>query len=407
MIDTVKLSVNCIDLFIMNPKHFIKIIPIVFLVSIISFCAEVDEKPSSHQTVEVEKDSTITVSISVVGDIMCHSTQYGYAWVEQDSFDFKPVYREIRDYLASPDITMGNLETVLAGKGMGYSGYPLFNSPDQFLDGLSFAGFDLLFTSNNHVLDQGQEGLIRTLDLIESKGMVYVGANRNKDESELIRIIENNGVKLAVLAYTYGTNGIRLKRSQKYLVNKIDTTRIKSDILIAKKIHPDLVIVYFHFGKEYERKPTKYQKRIVDFTIKNGADIILGSHTHTLQPVEMFKTSGGNLDSGFVAYSLGNFISNQRWRYSNGSAILNFSISKNINNGKIELEELSFLPYWVFKGKTERGKEFIILPSELAVLDSLPAYITPKDKKLMKQSYFDTKEIVEWSTDRLKIRKLR
>ncbi len=121
----------------------------------------------------------------------------------------------------------------------------------------------------------------------------------------------------------------------------------------------------------------------------------------------MFKTSGGNLDSGFVAYSLGNFISNQRWRYSNGSAILNFSISKNINNGKIELEELSFLPYWVFKGKTERGKEFIILPSELAVLDSLPAYITPKDKKLMKQSYFDTKEIVEWSTDRLKIRKLR
>jgi len=298
------------------------------------------------------------------------------------------------------------LETVLGGKGLGYSGYPLFNTPDQFLDGLSYAGFDLLFTANNHVLDQGREGLIRTLNLIEKKNMTYTGANRNKEESESIKIIEKNGVKIAVLAYTYGTNGIRLKRSQKYLVNIIDTTKIKSDILEAKKVQPDLVIVYFHFGKEYERKPSKYQKRIVGFTIQNGADIILGSHTHTLQPVEMFKTNGGNLDSGFVAYSMGNFISNQRWRYSDGSAILNFSISKNTNNGKIKLNDLSFLPFWVFKGKTGRGKEFVILPSEIALSDSLPAYVTNKDKKLMKQSYFDTKEIIKRSTDRLKIRRL-
>ncbi len=391
----------------MNIKLFIKIIPVVILASIITFCAKSSEKPHQKQIVEVKKDSIVTLAVSVVGDIMCHSTQYGYAWVEQDSFDFKPVYREIKKYLDSSGLTMGNLETVFAGKGMGYSGYPRFNTPDQFLDGLSFAGFDLLFTSNNHVLDQGKEGLLRTLNLIDNKGMIYAGANRTKEESESVKIIEKNGINIAVLAYTYGTNGIRIKRSESYLVNKIDTSKIKNDIIKAKKINPDLVIVYFHFGKEYERKPSKYQKRIVDFTIRNGADIILGSHTHTLQPVEMFKTHGGNLDSGFVAYSMGNFISNQRWRYSDGSAILNFTISKNINKNKVNLEEISFLPFWVFKGKTGKGKEFIILPSELAVKDSLPEYVTSKDKKIMERSFFDTKEIVNWSTGKLKIKRLQ
>ncbi len=392
--------------FIVGSMKLTKIIPVIFFSVFVSFCAQVeDKKPEPVFYAPPKADSLSSVSISVVGDIMCHSTQYAYAWIEKDSFDFRPVYRKIKNYIEQPDFFIGNLETVIGGKGLGYSGYPLFNSPDQFLDALSFAGFDILFTANNHVLDQGKAGLLRTLSKIEKQGMEYVGANKSPAERQTIKLFGKNGIKFALLAYTYGTNGIRLNKNNGYLVNKIDTVRIESDIVNAQKLNPDLIIVYFHFGKEYERKPSKYQKRIVKFAINHGADIILGSHTHTLQPVEMFKTVGGNLDSGFVAYSLGNFISNQRWRYSDGSAILNFSITKNMESGKIKLKQLSFLPFWVFKGKTEQGKEYIIFPYDSAENKSLPEYFTPQDVKMMTQSFNDTKEIMKRSTPRLKLMK--
>jgi len=158
---------------------------------------------------------------------------------------------------------------------------------------------------------------------------------------------------------------------------------------------PGALIVLTHrfFGVEYQKEPNVYQKDIVERVISYGADIILGSHPHVMQPIQYFKTKSSRLDTGFVAFSMGNFISNQRWRYSDAGIIVNFKISKNTLTGEKKLKELTFLPTWVFKGPTEKGKEYIIFPAEYSLKDSVPEFFTAKDIWYMKESFFDTYSI--------------
>ena len=199
---------------------------------------------------------------------------------------------------------------------------------------------------------------------------------------------------------TYSVNLYRIPKEKSFLVNRIDPELIKSDIQKAKAQNSDLVIVYFHFGSEYSRSESKYQKDIVEKTINYGADIIIGAHTHTLQPVEIFKTNNANIDSGFVAYSLGNFVSNQRWRYSDGSAILNFSVTKDLITDEVKIDEIRYIPIWVFKGVSNWGLEYLILPSDIAISNTYPSYFTEEDKNLMLECYGDTREIMESRTNK-------
>ena len=342
-----------------------------------------------------QSDSIVTVKFSAVGDIMCHSTQFNYSRLTDSTFDFKPVYREIKKYFDSSDVVIGNLETVVAGKDIKYSGYPVFNTPEEFLEGLKYAGFDILVTANNHAFDQKEVGVLNTLDNINKNGMMSSGTFYSHEDRDSIKIYFYENFNFALLSYSYGVNRYKIPGDKKYLVNIIDTALIREDIDLVKEKGIDFIIVYFQFGGEYERKPNEFQIEIVNKTISYGADIILGAHPHVLQPIEQFKTVNGNIDSGFVAYSLGNFVSNQRWRYSDGGTILNFSLTKNLNSGKVELASVEYLPIWVFKGKTENGYEYIILPSELSQKDSLPNYLTEKDIELMNQCYEDTKAILE------------
>ena len=219
-----------------------------------------------------------------------------------------------------------------------------------------------------------------------------------------IRIIELKGLRFALLSYSYTNNSGILLKENKHLLNIIEKNKIAEDIKKAKTKRPDLIIVYFHFGKEYELEPSDYQKELVSHTVNSGADIILGSHTHSIQPIEIFKTNNSKLDNGFVAYSLGNFISNQRWRYSDAGVILEFSITKNLERDSLYLSEINYLPTWVFKGKTKKGYEYIILPSEIALRNSLPDYLSEGDKGLMLQSFEDTKRSITRSTNRVKLK---
>jgi len=169
---------------------------------------------------------------------------------------------------------------------------------------------------------------------------------------------------------------------------------IKRDIIKAREKNVDIVLVHLHYGPEYNREPSDYQKEIVNKIIQLGADIIIGGHPHVIQPVDFFKTNNTKLDSGFIAYSMGNFISNQRWRYSDAGLILNIQISKNKSTDSVYISEVNYLPTWVFKGETERGREYIILPSQLAENDSTYNFLTDSDRKLMKEAFYDTKEVV-------------
>ncbi|HVO74077.1 MAG TPA: CapA family protein, partial [Ignavibacteriaceae bacterium] len=295
----------------------------------------------------VPGDSLVTVTITVVGDIMCHSVQYNYARVEDDSFDFNPVYGEVKKYLANSDFLFGNFETVTAGKSKGYSGYPFFNAPDDFVAALKNTGFDLLTTSNNHALDQGEKGLLRTIEIIKKNGLKYNGTFISKEDRDSIRIFNIKGIKIAFLAYTYGTNGNPIPKGKSFLINLINPNLIENDIKAARAKGAEIVLVHYHFGEEYKREPSESQKEIVRKTIGFGADIIIGGHPHVLQPADFFKTSNAELDSGFVIYSMGNFISNQRWRYSDAGIILNIKLTKNLRKDSVYISQINYIPTWV------------------------------------------------------------
>ncbi|KUO62392.1 hypothetical protein APF79_07735 [bacterium BRH_c32] len=325
---------------------------------------------------------------------MCHSVQFNYAEVKEDSFDFKPVYSQIQKFLSKPDFTIGNLETVIAGKKHRYTGYPAFNSPEEYIKALSEVGFDILYTTNNHSLDRGEFGLKNTNEKIITNNMIPIGSfEKGKDT---ISVFEKNGIKFSLLAYTYGTNGFKLKDNSKYSLNYIDTTKIKNDIAKARSKNAEICIVYFHFGEEYSRNPSLFQREIVKKSISYGADIILASHPHVIQPIELFKSESSNLDSGFVAYSLGNFYSNQKWRYSDAGIILNFELTKDQQTKKISLSKIDYIPTWVHKYSTPNKKEFVILPSNFKKYRYLESIIISKsDSLLIEQSYLDTKSLLE------------
>jgi poly-gamma-glutamate synthesis protein (capsule biosynthesis protein) len=322
---------------------------------------------------------------------MCHSQQFNTSTISRDSFDFSPTFKYIKQFLRDADFTIGNLETITAGKGKKYSGYPFFNSPDQFIRDVKNAGFNFVTTSNNHALDRGEAGIRRTIEKLIQSNLNYTGTFTSQKDRDSIRIITIKGIKTAILSYSYGTNGNPIPRGKIYLINLIDEKLISEDISIARKSGAELIMVYYHFGKEYKREPVQSQIELVNRTKQFGADIILGGHPHVIEPMEYFKTSNAKLDTGFVIYSLGNFISAQRWRYSDAGVIIYLNISKNLRNDSLWISSVEFLPTWVYKGFTETGVHYTILPAKDYM--SFP-FLKESDKIKMKQSLDDTKNLL-------------
>jgi poly-gamma-glutamate synthesis protein (capsule biosynthesis protein) len=345
-------------------------------------------------------DSTVTVAITSVGDLMCHIPQIQYATVKSDSFNFSPVFSFIKKYWQNSNLVIGNLETVIAGADKKYSGYPLFNSPSEFVKALKYSGFNLLTTANNHALDRGINGAFNTLEIIRQSGINYEGTFNSPLDKDSIRIFDLQGIKVAVLAYTYGVNGNYIPKGYNFIINLIDSLQIKNDIKTSRKEGAEIVLVYFHFGTQYKRQPDTYQKDIVKKAIQYGADIILGGHTHVLQPCEYYKTNNAKLDSGFVIYSLGNFISNQMWRYSDAGVVLTIKLTKNITTGSISLTSVGVIPTYVFKGKTKEGNKFYILPSS-QYADTSYKFLTPFNRDEMKQAFEDSRKILTEYTSKI------
>lgn len=362
----------------------------VFLVSFLSLITTSFNSTPELENLQIPPDSLKTITLTFVGDLMCHVPQIDYARKGADTFDFSPVYRMVKEHLSSSDFTLGNLETVTAGKKSKYSGYPLFNSPDAFISALSSAGFDFVFTSNNHSLDRGAQGVIRTINILDSHRIAHTGTFLDQYDRDSIKIVNISGIETVLLSYSYDTNGNPVPKGRSYLINLIDTTLIKKDISKAKLFNPDLIIVYFHFGDEYKRDPSAFQKLIVSKTAEYGADLIIGSHPHVVQPITRIKGSH-NIDTVLTFYSLGNFISNQRDRYRDGGVILNVEITKNFTRDSVFLSGYDFIPTWVFKGSSDLGREFIIFLEDST--RPLPSYLSAEDIQRMKQSFKDTREI--------------
>ncbi len=373
---------------------------ISFLISYFFSFNQVDSFNDKHFLLT---DSVATIRIAVVGDLMCHSPQYKAAMVSKDSFDFNNVYRFVKSYLEVADFTFGNLETVIGKKGSNYTGYPRFNSPAEYVDALAKSGFDFVCFANNHTLDQGEKGVISTIDALNQYRIGYTGAFISENDRDSVRIYNLSGIKIALLAYSYGTNGSLIPIGKNYLINLIDFDLIRRDITNAREVGAEIVLVNFHFGNEYQRFPSDYQKEVVSKTIKFGADLITASHPHVIQPVEIFKTINATLDTGIVVYSLGNFISNQRKRFTDAGVIIYLNLEKNFTNNKIRLMSVEYLPTWVFKGKTVRGNEFLILPLTENFNSEEFNFLTDTDKIKIKQAKADTDGIINYYTKNLNI----
>jgi poly-gamma-glutamate synthesis protein (capsule biosynthesis protein) len=307
----------------------------------------------------------ITINMVATGDIMCHLTNIKNAYNSTSKdYDFSNVFKNIKDYTLNADITVGNLETTFAGKSRGYTGYPTFNTPEILGQNLKDIGFDVICTANNHSMDKGYSGIESTLNFLDEYDLDHYGTARNKEEQNTILVKDVNGIKIAFLAYTYGTNGISIPSGKEYSVNLIDKDLIKEHINLAKQQNVDVICVNMHWGNEYKVVQNSTQEDLADFLFENGVDIILGSHPHVLEPMEKrtITLEDGTTKDGFIIYSLGNFVSGQIYENTKSTVILDIQITKN-NEGKISIDSVNYTPVYLYdagSGSKSRSRYTLI-----------------------------------------------
>lgn len=307
------------------------------------------EKPSQLQAEKHlairAKGLNVQTTLAAIGDILIHDRVYENAKIKS-SYDFHPMFQMIQSSLKKPDILLANQETILGGVKLGLSSYPCFNSPQQVGNALIDSGVDIVSTANNHALDRGEKGLITSINYLNKLNLPHVGTYTSQKSHDTLQILSSNGIKIAYLSYTYGTNGIPIPKGKDFLVNLIDKTKMKEEIQRAKK-KADVVVMSVHWGIEYQRFPNKEQKQLASFLVNQGVDIIFGHHPHVLQPMAWIKAKDGR--KALVVYSLGNFLSGQDRDYKDIGGMASVQITKKVSQeGKIiSLNSPTFLPTYV------------------------------------------------------------
>jgi poly-gamma-glutamate capsule biosynthesis protein CapA/YwtB (metallophosphatase superfamily) len=314
-----------------------------------------------------------------VGDIMMHSTQTrsGYD-AKRQTYNFDSFFTPVKNILSKGDWVIGNLETPLAGEDAGgYTGYPLFNAPAQLADAAKKAGFNILTTANNHALDRGEKGVIRTIANLRDRKIAFTGTAVSAIEASKPLISTKNNISLAILAYTYGTNGIPIPKGKDYLVSLIDEKKILKDIAKARKQGVDIIAISLHFGDEYQRQPNPQQKQLVENLLKAGADIILGSHPHVVQPYKIFKFPGknGKTRKAVAIYSMGNFISGQTQDYTDLGVIFQVTIRKKFPEKTAEITGIKALPTLVHRYTLNNQLKYRVLPLEQTVTQKKDSFL--------------------------------
>ena len=296
------------------------------------------------------------ISFLFLGDIMGHGPQIKSAWQENKKlYEYSEVFSPLEDIISSVDFAIGNLEVTLAGSP--FKGYPQFSSPDELAVACKNSGMDVLVTANNHSCDRKNKGVIRTLDVLDSLKILHTGTFKdvkNREKNNLL-VLSKEGIKVGLLNYTYGTNGLPF--SDPVYVNLVDSVLIKKDVINAKNKDLDKLIVFVHWGYEYKDFPNSYQKKYNRFFQDLGVDVVIGSHPHVIQPMVYSKENNHEF---LTVFSLGNFVSNQRAERKDGGAMFRLSFQKTDNNILISRKE--YIPVWVHKFIEKEKYHFQILP---------------------------------------------
>lgn len=302
---------------------------------------------------------TDTAEIVFAGDAMQHQRQIDAARQPDGSLNYDTYFKTLTPYISSADFAVVNLETPLGGAP--YSGYPMFCAHDNYVDALTDAGFDLMLSANNHILDRRDKGVRRTISTFEKKEVPYIGVYRNQAhrDSILPMIHDINGFKVAFLNYTYGTNGI--KKTTDIVIDYINRDLIAADVAKAREKGAELIAVCIHWGDEYHLLPNAEQKKLAQYIADLGVELIIGGHPHVIQPMEMGYNEK-NRHNYFLVYSLGNFISAMRTTDTRGGALARVVIARDIF-GKAYVKSASYRLVFVDPAKG-KGDTFKCLPAE-------------------------------------------
>ena len=343
---------------------------IILVVIMIVAAVLYDNKQQQPVNLPVNVDGTteppekkVTITLTAAGDCLMHNTQIWSGLQEDGAYSFPTFFADVEDLIRQGDYSSTNFEAPMAGAAAGYSGYPLFNSPDAAAQAFKDAGFDLIITANNHIMDKGYDGAVRTMRVLHEQGLDTAGTYLSAEDREKFLIKDIRGVKVGYLAYSYSTNGIPVPAEHPYFFNYLDKDLILADI---KALRPevDVVVLVLHWGVEYSPKPTEEQKELAREFLAAGADIILGSHPHVIQTMEIIKTDGKDK---FVIYSMGNFISHQKGLERNSGIVLKVKFTKDLDQGETVLTEVAYTPTFSHH-YDDRGKTFFrVVPVEKTI----------------------------------------
>lgn len=350
------------------------------------------EQPVTPVEPEPEiKNLDVTATLAAVGDIMMYDSQLADARVDETTYDFAPSFDAISAYTVSADLTVGNLELNFCGYapyGGNPKAQPYFNCPESLATTLSDIGFDVLQTANTYSIMNGITGLQSTINYLNQAGIDHVGTHATdpaQSGSGGVVLREVNGITFAFIGFTKGVNGMSLPANNPYAVDllytdynseykQVDTTSILERVDAAKSTNADVIIAMLHWGSEYDVNVSDTQTEIRDLLFKNGVDVILGSHSHVVGPMEMVEveTTDGEKKQCFVAYSLGNFISNMTSQYTQESVILNLEFTKDGDTGETTISGASYTPLYILdRGEGTDDTRYEVLPIRKAIESSI------------------------------------
>ena len=375
---------------------------------------EVKPKPvyiDPSQRVEIAR-----ANFTVAGDMMLHLPIVRTSAVA-DGYVFDDIFTYVKPYLATADYAVANLETTLSGTdGKEYTGFPNFNSPDQFALSAQSVGFDLLLTGNNHCYDYGTAGLQRTLSTLKDYQLDTLGTVESRMESR--HIVKNiNGIKVGMACYTFADidedgnvtiNNLTTDSTSSGLINAFDYdklsqfyTEVEGEIASMKANGADAIILYIHWGDELSTKISDNQTAIAQKLCDLGVDVIAGSHPHVVQPIDLLTSTADPAHKTVCLYSAGNFLSNQRadnisltTGHSEDGVLFNFSLTK-YNDGSVRVSAVNLLPTWVLVKGSSENRDFYILPLHQAVVDWQSNYnLSDEELSGAKNSYNRTMALV-------------
>lgn len=351
---------------------------------------DIGTPPPIEEEIVEEVEVNVTATLAAVGDIMMYDTQIKDGQVDETTYDFSKAFGAVMAQTISPDLTVGNLELNFLGYAP-YTGSPqgptYFNSPEILASNLADIGFDILQTANTYSIVNGIGGLQSTINFLNQASIDHVGTHSTDPAlsgSGGVVLRDVNGIKIAFIGFTKGLNGFTLPPNNMYSVDllytdyntayeQVNVTAITDRIEAAKATEPDVIVAMLHWGSEYDLTISKTQEEIRDLMFKNGVDVILGSHTHVVGPMEMVevKTNDGEEKECFVAYSLGNFYSDMTKPYTQESVILNMEFTKDGKTGDTVISDVNYVPLYILdRGEDTTGTRFEVLPIRKAIASS-------------------------------------